>query len=85
MHIMTISASDIAKLRAQTGCGMMDCKNALEEANGDIAQAVDILRKKGIAKAAKRAGKVAAEGLSLAGTTLAGKSAYYYFNQKPIL
>ncbi|MEK7623584.1 MAG: translation elongation factor Ts [Patescibacteria group bacterium] len=70
---MTISASDIAKLRAQTGCGMMDCKNALEEANGDIAQAVDILRKKGIAKAAKRAGKVAAEGLVVSYIHAGGK------------
>jgi elongation factor Ts len=59
---MPITASDIAKLRAQTGAGMMDCKNALEEAVGDVEQAVDLLRKKGIAKAAKRAGKIAAEG-----------------------
>ena len=59
---MPISTSDIAKLRAQTGAGMMDCKNALEEAAGNMEQAVDILRKKGIAKAAKRAGKIAVEG-----------------------
>lgn len=60
---MSISASDIAKLRAQTGAGMLDCKKALEETNGNFEQAVDLLRKKGIAKAAKRAGKVTAEGM----------------------
>lgn len=59
---MSITAQDIAKLRAQTGAGMMDCKNALEEAQGDFEQAVGILRKKGVAKAAKRADKIAAEG-----------------------
>ncbi len=59
---MTISASDISKLRASTGAGMMDCKNALEEAGGDMDKAADILRKKGIVKAAKRADKVAADG-----------------------
>ncbi len=59
---MPITAQDIAKLRAQTGCGMMDCKKALDEANGDMEAAADLLRKKGIAKAAKRADKVAAEG-----------------------
>ncbi|KKW42943.1 MAG: Elongation factor Ts [Candidatus Magasanikbacteria bacterium GW2011_GWA2_56_11] len=60
---MSISASDIARLRAQTGAGMLDCKNALEEAGGDFEAAAELLRKKGIAKAAKRAGKIAAEGL----------------------
>lgn len=60
---MGISASEIAQLRAKTGAGMMDCKNALEEAGGDVDKAIDILRKKGIAKAAKRADKVTAEGL----------------------
>lgn len=60
---MPISASDIAKFRAQTGAGMMDCKNALEEAGGDFEKAGELLRKKGITKAAKRAGKIAAEGL----------------------
>ncbi len=60
---MSINASDIAKLRAQTGAGMLDCKKALEENDGDFDKAVDFLRKKGIAKAAKRAGKIAAEGL----------------------
>lgn len=59
---MAISASDIAKLRAETGAGMMDCKNAMEEAGGDFVKAGELLRKKGITKAAKRAGKIAAEG-----------------------
>lgn len=59
---MPITAQDIAKLRAQTGAGMMDCKNALEETGGDFDKAVEALRKKGTLKAAKRAGKVAAEG-----------------------
>lgn len=59
---MPISASDIAKLRAQTGAGMMDCKAALENSDGDMEKAADWLRKKGITKAAKRAGKIAAEG-----------------------
>ncbi|PIT87295.1 MAG: elongation factor Ts [Candidatus Magasanikbacteria bacterium CG10_big_fil_rev_8_21_14_0_10_40_10] len=60
---MAINTSDVAKLRVQTGAGMMDCKNALEEANGDMEKANEILRKKGIVKAAKRAGKIAAEGI----------------------
>lgn len=59
---MAISAKDIAALRAKTGAGMLDCKKCLEEAGGDMEQAIDLLRKKGIAKAAKRADKVAAEG-----------------------
>lgn len=59
---MAITSADIMKLRGQTGAGMMDCKNALEEAGGDLEKAADILRKKGIVKAAKRADKVAADG-----------------------
>ncbi len=59
----TISAKDVMKLREQTGAGMMDCKKALEEAEGDFDRAGDILRERGIAKAAKRASKVAAEGI----------------------
>ncbi len=59
---MSITASDIAKLRAQTGAGILDCKKALEETNGDFEAAIDWLRKKGAAKAAKRADKIAAEG-----------------------
>lgn len=60
---MAITAQDVARLRTMTGAGMMDCKNALDEAQGDMDKAADILRKKGIAKAAKRAEKIAAEGL----------------------
>lgn len=59
---MPITASDIAKLRTQTGAGIMDCKQALEESSGDAEKAVEWLRKKGMMKAAKRAGKIAAEG-----------------------
>ena len=61
-----ISASDVAKLRRQTGSGMMDCKKALIEANGDFDQAVDILRKKGQKVAAKRADRQATEGVVIA-------------------
>lgn len=60
---MSISASDITKLREMSGAGMMDCKNALEEAGGDIDKAAEVLRKKGIVKAAKRAEKIVAEGI----------------------
>ena len=62
MAATQISAKDVAELRARTGAGMMDCKKALEEANGDMSAAVDILRKKGIAKADKRADRAASEG-----------------------
>ena len=58
-----ISAKDVNELRAKTGAGMMDCKKALTECNGDMEAATDWLREKGIAKAAKKAGRVAAEGL----------------------
>ncbi|MBM3499736.1 MAG: translation elongation factor Ts [Armatimonadetes bacterium] len=59
---MAISPADVKKLREQTGCGIMDCKQALQEANGDFEEAKDILRKKGIAVAAKRADRAASEG-----------------------
>ena len=58
-----ITAGLVKELREKTGAGMMDCKNALTERNGDIEAAVDWLRKKGLAKAAKKSGRVAAEGL----------------------
>jgi elongation factor Ts len=58
-----ISASMVKELRDKTGAGMMDCKAALGETNGDLEGAVDWLRKKGLAKAAKKAGRVAADGL----------------------
>ncbi len=62
----TITAADVKKLREMTGAGMMDCKKALVEADGDFEKAVDILRKKGVAAAQKKAGRVAAEGAAVA-------------------
>jgi elongation factor Ts len=59
----TITAGLVKDLREKTGAGMMDCKNALSETDGDIEAAIDWLRKKGLAKAAKKSGRVAAEGL----------------------
>src|SRR5438045_9607379 len=59
----TISASLVKELRDKTGAGMMDCKAALTETKGHVEQAVDWLRKKGLSKAANKAGRVAAEGL----------------------
>ena len=59
----TITAGLVKDLREKTGAGMMDCKNALSETGGDIEAAIDWLRKKGLAKAAKKSGRVAAEGL----------------------
>ncbi|WP_252313793.1 translation elongation factor Ts [Sinobaca sp. H24] len=61
---MAITAGMVKELRAKTGAGMMDCKKALTETDGDMDQAVDYLREKGISKAAKKADRVAAEGLS---------------------
>ena len=58
-----ITAQMVKELRERTGAGMMDCKAALQETNGDMEPAVDLLRKKGLAKAAKKAGRIAAEGL----------------------
>ena len=60
---MAITAAQVNDLRQRTGAGMMDCKRALEEANGDIQKAIEILRKKGASVAAKRAEKSANEGL----------------------
>jgi elongation factor Ts len=68
---MTISASLVKELREKTGAGMMDCKSALTETKGDIEAAVDWLRKKGLSKAAKKAGRIAAEGL--VGIAISGK------------
>ena len=70
---MNITAADVNKLRKQTGAGMMDCKNALVEADGDFDSAIDILRKKGQKVAAKRSDRDAAEGVVLAKTTDGGK------------
>lgn len=59
-----VDAKTVAELRAKTGAGMMDCKKALSETNGDINAAIDYLREKGIAKAAKKESRIAAEGLA---------------------
>ena len=60
---MAVTAKDVKELREMTGAGMMDCKNALVEADGDMDKAVEILREKGLSKAAKKAGRIAAMGL----------------------
>ena len=60
---MSFTANDVKTLRERTGAGMMDCKKALVETDGDMEKAVDYLREKGIAKAAKKAGRIAAEGI----------------------
>ncbi|GEN86473.1 translation elongation factor Ts [Oceanobacillus sp. FSL W8-0428] len=61
---MAVTAQMVKELREKTGAGMMDCKKALTETNGDMEQAIDFLREKGMAKAAKKADRVAAEGLT---------------------
>ena len=58
-----ITASQVKELREKTGAGMMDCKKVLTETNGDEEKAIELLRERGIAKAAKKSGRVAAEGL----------------------
>lgn len=58
----TISASTVKELRDKTGAGMMDCKEALKQSDGDVSKAIDFLRKKGLATAAKRAGRAMSEG-----------------------
>ena len=57
------TAQDVKALREKTGCGMMDCKKALTQADGDMDKAIDFLREKGLAQAAKKAGRIAAEGM----------------------
>ena len=71
---MTISATMVKDLREKTGAGMMDCKAALTETKGDIEAAVDWLRAKGLSKAAKKAGRVAAEGLIAVASSASGRS-----------
>ncbi|EKF50052.1 elongation factor Ts [Thermosipho africanus H17ap60334] len=68
-----IDAKLVKELRDRTGAGMMDCKKALEEANGDMEQAIEILRKKGIAKAAKKASRETGDGII---------AAYIHFNKR---
>ncbi len=69
---MNFTAKDVAALREKTSCGMMDCKKALTQANGDMEAAIDILREKGLAAATKKAGRIAAEGVAFAETNDAG-------------
>ncbi len=69
MSVVKISAADVKKLRDQTGAGMMDCKKALNEAEGDFDKAIEILRKKGQKLSAKRADREATEGVVLAATS----------------
>jgi elongation factor Ts len=63
---MSFTALDVKNLREKTGCGMMDCKKALSESDGDMANAVDFLRERGLAAAVKKSGRVASEGLAYA-------------------
>ena len=70
---MAFTAADVKNLREMTGCGMMDCKKALVETDGDMDKAVDLLREKGLAAAAKKAGRIAAEGMVYAGVYNGGK------------
>lgn len=70
---MAITADQVKVLREKTGAGMMDCKRALEEAGGDMEKAIEYLREKGLAAAAKKAGRTAAEGVIEAYIHLGGK------------
>ncbi len=69
---MAFTARDVKELREKTGCGMMDCKKALESSDGDMAKAVDFLREKGLAAATKKSSRIAAEGLAVAYTNEEG-------------
>ena len=71
---MSISAKLVMELRAKTGAGMMDCKKALIETNGDLQIAIDYLREKGISKAAKKAARIASEGLVFISVSTDGKT-----------
>ncbi len=70
---MGITASDVKTLREKTGAGMMDCKKALTEANGDMEKAIELLREKGLAAAVKKSGRIAAEGIVDSYIHLGGK------------
>ncbi len=72
---MNFTAKDVAALREKTGCGMMDCKKALTEAEGNMDKAVDLLREKGLAASVKKAGRIAAEGVAFAEVSECGKVA----------
>ncbi len=71
---MAITASQVSELRKLTDCGMMDCKKALVETDGDMEKAIDLLRTKGMSKAAKRSGHIAAEGIVVIHCDADGKS-----------
>lgn len=71
---MAFTAMDVKNLREQTGCGMMDCKKALTEAEGNFDKAVELLRERGLAASAKKAGRIAAEGMVYAVADLAKKT-----------
>ena len=73
MTTIAITADQVKQLREKTGAGMMECKAALTEANGDMEEAVTILRKRGLAQAAKRAGRATAQGLITSYIHLGGK------------
>ena len=70
---MNFTSKDVADLRAKTGCGMMDCKKALTEAEGDVEKATEILREKGLAASVKKASRIAAEGVAYAMVSECGK------------
>ena len=70
---MSFTAQDVAKLRAQTGVGMMECKNALTEANGDFEKAIVILRERGLKAVDKKQGRIASEGLVASYIHMGGK------------
>ncbi len=72
---MAITAAMVKELRERTGAGMMDCKSVLNETNGDMDKAIEVLREKGLAKAAKKAGRIAAEGLVKEAVSADGKAA----------
>ena len=63
---MAFTAADVKNLREMTGVGMLDCKKALAETDGDMDKAVELLREKGLAAAQKKAGRIAAEGMAYA-------------------
>ena len=69
---MNFTAKDVAALREKTGCGMMDCKKALTEAEGNMDKAIDLLREKGLAASVKKAGRIAAEGVAYAAVSDCG-------------
>ena len=71
---MAVSASDVKALREATGAGMMDCKKALTEADGNMEKATEILREKGLAAAAKKSGRIAAEGVVASYIHMGGRS-----------